>query len=291
MYKIPVSLTIAALLMCGCNEKPAEEKASAEPVKEQVQSIEKEAPVKNLYGVTEKAPESQRAPADAAIQANTAHVGTVIETMDAAGYTYAKVNEDGNVYWMAGPQSAIKVGDSISYIEQMMMQDFTSKSLGKTFDYLMFASTIVPSDKAATPAVAPIAKSGHACEDCDSDTKKAHAPEPQKQEAPAPIKVAKAADGYSIDELYAKKTDLNGKRIKLNAQVVKVSKNIMGKDWVHLQDGSGTDSSSDLTSTGLNTTVKVGDVVTVEGVLQTDVDFGYGYFFPVIVQESEFKTN
>ncbi len=306
MNKISMSLALAALLMYGCSNKPEESETEAsttqevaKPAAEQTLANE-DAIEENLYGTTTKQVAAQHTmPQQSAAQVTTTpHTGTVLETMDAAGYTYAKVNEDGNVYWIAGPKTAIAAGDTISFTEQMVMQDFTSKTLNKTFDYLVFANTIVPADastaaKTAHAAAAlPATKEAKNCDDCGSKEHNTTAQKavatPAKATPPAAtevIKVAKLPDGYTIEELYAQKSDLNGTTVSLNAKVVKVSKNIMGKDWVHLQDGS---TANDITVTGLNTTVAVGDTVTAKGTLKTDVDFGYGYFFPVIIEESTF---
>ncbi len=274
------------VLMSGCSEKPEESSSVTETVKEQAApaAVEK-AQVQNLYGTSTQPQQETKAPEGVDVQANSMHVGKVIETMDAAGYTYVKVDEKGNVYWIAGPQSDVKVGSSISYIEQMVMTDFTSKSLNRQFDYLMFASTIIPAGKSAQSdmTAAGLQAQTHV-KNASGDS---HAQAEQQAE---PINVAKAEGGYSVEELYAKKAELKGKKVKLKAKVVKVSKNIMGKDWIHLQDGTGVaGDTNDLTVTGLNTTVDVGDIVTAQGTLNTDVDLGYGYFFPVVLQESTFS--
>jgi hypothetical protein len=60
----------------------------------------------------------------------------------------------------------------------------------------------------------------------------------------------------------------------------------MGKNWIHLQDGTGDNGSNDLTVT-TDSTVNVGDTVLVSGVLNTDKDFGYGYQYAVIVEDAK----
>ena len=313
MNKISISLALAALLMYGCSDKPEESSSTttAAPAEVTKPAVNEDAIEENLYGTTTKqvAPQAAAPQAKAAEVTTIPHTGTVLETMDAAGYTYAKIKEGDNVYWIAGPKTSVSVGNTISFTEQMVMQDFTSKTLNRTFDYLVFANTIVPADAhtaatqktAATPVAAaaalPASKEAHNCEDCGS--KDASQKKPQAtQQVVAPhgdmaaaatteiINIEKLPDGFTIEELYAQKSDLNGTVVSFNAKVVKVSKNIMGKDWIHLQDGS---TANDITATGLNTTVNVGDTVTAKGTLKTDVDFGYGYFFPVIMEESTFS--
>ncbi len=302
MNKISMSLALAALLMYGCSEKPDESSNNAVQAQKEITeptvktSVAEEEPAQNLYGTTTatKAAQQQIAPQGTNVQASAPHIAKVLETTDAAGYTYVKVNENGNVYWIAGPKTNLTVGSSISYTEQMVMKDFTSKALNKTFDYLMFANTIIPESSSGATAMAPIADKAHDCDTCGSadantTTQQSHTKPPQVKAKL--INVTKLQGGHSIEELYAQKSDLNGTTVTFNAEVVKVSKNIMGKDWIHLQDGTGSAGSIDLTATGLNTTVNVGDIVTAKGTLRTDVDFGYGYFFPVILEDGEFTVN
>jgi hypothetical protein len=249
MNKITISISVTALLLMGCNDNAKTSSTTTLSVKS---------------ASVEKTPLQQKAPESAPMKSHTA---TVLETMDAAGYTYVKVDENGKTYWIAGPQTAnVTVGNSISYAQQMIMNDFTSKTLNRTFEYLMFASALVPSGRTA-----PVSESL-----------------PQKQMES--ISITKLADGYSVSELYAKKVDLKDKTVKLKAKVVKVSKGIMGKDWIHLQDGTGDDATNDIIATATTSNVEVGDIVTAQGVLKTDIDLGYGYFYSVLLEEGTFSN-
>ena len=296
MYKkISMSVVIATILMSGCSDdKQVEQKSNVDSSKEQSAT---HAPVaKNLYGTSSSIQAKQSVEQSSNtrdVKAGTNHIATVLETMNAANYTYAKVEENGNVYWIAGPESAISVGAKISFIDQMVMENFTSKSLGKTFESIVFASTLIPVDKAATKISA---KAPHDCDTCGPDgkpkTKVSATSTPHSASKLQPINldsinVAKVAGGHSVEELHTNKADLKDKKIKVNAKVVKVSKNIMKKDWIHLQDGSGVGPTSDIVVTTTNSAVNVGDTVLVNATLKTDVDFGYGYFFGVILEEGK----
>ena len=73
----------------------------------------------------------------------------------------------------------------------------------------------------------------------------------------------------------------------IRAKVVKYNAGIMGKNWLHLRDGSGkADKDNDLTVTS-NDVAKVGDVVVIKGAVRTDKDFGAGYAYPVIVEDAK----
>jgi len=107
-----------------------------------------------------------------------------------------------------------------------------------------------------------------------------------------PIKVekAKGADAYTVSEAYEKAGNLDKKAVVVRGKVVKVSKGIMGKNWVHLRDGSGDPGKG--TNNLVVTTQDVpniGDVVTAKGTLYKDKDFGAGYKYQVIVEEATVK--
>ena len=107
-----------------------------------------------------------------------------------------------------------------------------------------------------------------------------------------PIKVekAKGADACTVSEAYEKAAKLDKKAVVVRGKVVKVSKGIMGKNWVHLRDGSG-DSGKGTNNLVVTTqdVPKVGDVVTARGTLYKDKDFGAGYKYQVIVEEATVK--
>lgn len=68
--------------------------------------------------------------------------GKVIETTSAAGYTYLLLESGGKQFWVAGTQVTAKEGDVVSYITNVTMQNFTSKTMNKTFDSIIFASSV-----------------------------------------------------------------------------------------------------------------------------------------------------
>lgn len=110
---------------------------------------------------------------------------------------------------------------------------------------------------------------------------------PTEAAAPAPVEKAQGEGAVTVAEAWAGKAELAGKPVRVHGRVVKFNAAIMGKNWVHLQDGSGSaaDGSNDLLFT-TSETVAVGDVVTLQGTLVTDQEFGAGYAYAVLVQDS-----
>lgn len=100
------------------------------------------------------------------------------------------------------------------------------------------------------------------------------------------IKIDQPQGGTSIATLFAKKAEFAGKLITVRGQVTKVNAEIMGKNWVHIQDGTADGDHFDLTVT-TGDVPNVGDVVTYSGTIALDKDFGYGYFYDVLLENAE----
>lgn len=89
----------------------------------------------------------------------------------------------------------------------------------------------------------------------------------------------------TVAQVFAQKNELSGQKVHLSGKVVKVNNDIMGKNFIHIQDGTGAEGSNDITVTSQQT-AKVGDEVELDAVVITDRDFGMGYSYPVILEEA-----
>ena len=202
--------------------------------------------------------------------------GKVVEILNAGGYTYFALEKDGKKTWVAVSKTEGKVGDIMTFRPGSEMKNFKSKSLDRTFESIIFSEGV------ASPEISQ--------QDLGKKKLKQDAAVPAgKDGKPLDVKVEKAggANGYTVAELYEKSGALNGTDVVVTGKVVKVSKNIMGKNWVHLQDGSGDNATG--TNNLVTTTqdiVVVGDVVTAKGKLAKDKDFGGGYQYAVIIEET-----
>lgn len=112
---------------------------------------------------------------------------------------------------------------------------------------------------------------------------------PASQPMVAPSGHSHAQGAVSVADLFAKKQELSGKSVTVEGNVVKVSEAIMGKNWIHIQDGTGGEGTNDIVFTSATQSAKVGDHVVATGTVATDKDFGYGYFYAVIVEEASFS--
>lgn len=223
--------------------------------------------------------------------------GTVMETMDASGYTYMLVESGAQKTWVAIPATTIEKGAEIKYYEGMVMENFTSKTLNRTFDAVVFSSGLVDKETDTKPQLPTVAANDSFSAAVEAE-KSTSTPAPVVEMsggsvgAIAPleditIEKAAGANGYTVEEIFTKAKDLSGKKVQVHGKVVKFSAMIMGKNWIHLQDGTGNpmQNSHDLVVTS-SETVEVGNIVTIEGALAADKDFGAGYKYAAIVEDA-----
>ena len=105
---------------------------------------------------------------------------------------------------------------------------------------------------------------------------------------PVKVEKAKGKDAFTVGELYEKSGTLDRKAVAVRGKVVKVSKGIMGKNWVHIQDGSGDQQKGthNLVVTSQDM-ASVGDIVTITGTFAKDRDFGAGYLYKAIIEDAK----
>jgi len=102
------------------------------------------------------------------------------------------------------------------------------------------------------------------------------------------VEKAAGADARTVAELWAQKGTLEGKSVTVRGIVVKANNGVMGKNWIHLQDGSGdaAQGTNDITVTTGETAAK-GETVTIRGTVRTNKDFGSGYVYQVLVEDAK----
>ena len=212
---------------------------------------------------TSPAPHVMTAPAD-----DGSISGTVVETMDAGGYTYAKIDRGTTPVWVAGPTTKLAVGMVVGKMTGTLMAGFRSNTLNRTFDQIYFINEF-PVTGSAPANPHPVAGGSPTAPDAKV----------------TPLE--KAAGGQTIAEVFAGKVTLAGKPVVIRGKVVKVNNGILGSNWLHIQDGSGAAGTNDLTVTSVAETANLGDVVVVRGTVVRDKDFGAGYKYDVLIENAK----
>ncbi len=196
------------------------------------------------------------------------HKGVVKEVLQTTNYTYLLLTENKTDTWVALPKMEAKAGDTYYYTEGMEMNNFESKELGRTFETVYFiqsVSTTLDKKSSETMAYPHSSKATKA----------------EKRE----VDIKPASGGITIAELIANKESYAGKTVRVKGEVTKFNGSIMDRNWVHIQDGTEYEGKFDLTAT-TDVEIPVGEVVTLEGVVAINQDFGYGYTYEILLEKA-----
>ena len=197
--------------------------------------------------------------------------GKVLERIDADRYSYLRLKTESGEIWAAVLQAEINNGEEVTIVNPMPMDGFESKTLNRTFERIVFG-TVREADG----------------EDAAQLLRQAHSSISNATEL-GPLKVEKASgpSGRTVEEVFAHSQDLDERKVAVRGRVTRVNAKILGRTWIHLQDGTGDPQAktNDLAVTSQDNP-SVGDTVLIEGTLRTNKNYGMGYVFPVIVEDA-----
>ncbi|MBU2492911.1 MAG: SH3-like domain-containing protein [Bacteroidetes bacterium] len=197
------------------------------------------------------------------------HKIEVEEVVQANAYTYLRVSENSAEYWIAITKNlSIEEGAVLYYKEGLEMKNFESKDLNKTFETIIFIQEI--SDVPFTEKAAM------------TDAMQGQKPVLVKED----INIDPVSGGITIAELYSNSDSYSNKVVKIKGKVTKYNASIMDRNWIHLQDGTNDGDNFDLTVT-TNDEVKLGEIVVFEGRISLNKDFGAGYSYAIIMEDSK----
>lgn len=217
---------------------------------------------------------------------NPIHEIIVLEVIQVENYTYFRAKENGTEVWVATPTMQAAVGDTLYYQNGMMMSKFESRELKRTFEKILFVDKISktkdqPLTKTETVPVLP------------PDHAPVTATQPEtptmgttKDTVKQKINITPVKNGVTIAEILKNPSAFNGKTVIIKGKITKYTAGVMGKNWIHIQDGTEFNGKFDIVITTL-AELKDGDTVTFEGPISLNKDLGYGYFFEVLMEDAK----
>ena len=195
------------------------------------------------------------------------HNVKAIEVLQATKYVYVKVKEGDAEYWIATTKQEVNVNENYFYRGGLLKTNFESKEHNRIFDRIYLVSRIIPTDHGSQ---GNMANNESEIDITASDENKS-------------IDLIKMEGSITIKELLDNLAKYDGQVVQISARCVKVNPNIMGRNWVHLEDG--TQGNFDMVAT-TDIPIPEGNVVTLKGTINLDVDFGAGYRYEVIMEEA-----
>lgn len=218
--------------------------------------------------------------------------GTVLSAEPAGAYTIIRIEQGGKELWLAANSIVVEKGDRVEYMGGVVMKDFYIKSLDRTFPEILFLSNIrieiaeeemAAAEDAEAEAVS-VEETAAAMPDDENHKNIGAGPQ---LAAPTAEEMAGLAAELTIAELFARGDSLADQVVRVKGKVMKVSRNILGRTWVTLSDGTGTAPDDVLRVTTLDE-VKIGETVSAAGTVKINVDLGAGYKYKVIIDEAIF---
>ncbi len=199
---------------------------------------------------------------------NDMHQVVALEVLQAERYTYLRVTENLDTFWVAASKNeTAKKGNKYFYKGGLLKTNFQSQEFNRNFDKIYLVSSVI--DATAHPG---------------SNGELTSANVSNEPIASGQIPIVK--DAIKLDALMKTKQNQAGKVIKVTGKIVKVNNGIMGKNWVHIQDGTKKDGKlCDLTIT-TNENIPMGALVAFEGKIVLNKDFGAGYKYDVLMEEA-----
>jgi hypothetical protein len=204
--------------------------------------------------------------------------GTVAESIEVDSYTYLRIDNEKGSAWIATTLVWVNEGDKVTFPSGVLMQNFHSTTLDRTFPAIMFVENInlVEAAEADSNTAAP------------SESLPPGHPAPAAPDLDGAETVPPIEGGTTIVGIYDSYPGNAGQVVSMRAKVLKFSPNIMGSNWVTLQDGTGAAPDNILVAkTGQ--TVNIGDEVTVQGTIQIDVSLGHGYDYKVLLEDASIE--
>jgi hypothetical protein len=227
--------------------------------------------------------------------------GAVADSMNSGGYTYVLLKNDAGETWVAMPEQKVEKGQQMTLHIDMEMKNFHSATLNRDFASIVFSSGAQAPAQAAKPDTAAASFAAAVSKEQAANQNPHGNAQALPQESAgsagavmpfADIKVEKATGegAVTVGEAFANAKKLNGQTVRLRGRVMKVSHAIMGRNWIHLQDGTGDPlhNTHDLVATS-DAAPTVGEVVVVSGKLAADKDFGAGYRYAALIEEAKIE--
>ncbi len=187
----------------------------------------------------------------------------VLEVLNTSRYTYLRVKEESNEFWMAISKREVQKGEKYQFTGGLLKKNFYSQEFNRQFETLYLVSNL--------------AKQGGGGSEAELDAGFA-------QMGSADLSVSNiqhAAGAVRLSDLFSDKTKYANKEILVTGKCVKVNPMIMNRNWIHIQDGTG--KQLDLTVTTAEN-IALGQIITLKGVVALDKDFGAGYRYDIIME-------
>lgn len=195
------------------------------------------------------------------------HTVEVLEVLPTDKYVYMRVEENGEEFWVATGKQEVKIGEKYFYKNGLLKRNFESKEYNRVFDKVYLVSNIVPANHGGNTSATTTSSNNE-----------------NKNSTKIDVKTIVVPGSIKISEIVNNPQKYDGKTVQVSGTCTKINPNIMGRNWIHLKDGSADDYDFVITS---DAAIPEGHTVTMKGTVALDKDFGAGYMYELIVENGE----
>jgi hypothetical protein len=188
------------------------------------------------------------------------HSVVVLEVLQASNYVYLYVSEGDEEYWLATSKTEVKEGETVYFEGGFLQTNFESKEHHRTFDELYLVNSISKNTPSKT-------SSGRS-----------------ESQSSGSSRVVDVSGSVKIADLVSDPKKYSGQTIQISGECVKINSNIMGRNWIHIKDGSKDDYDLVITS---DIVVPQGQLITMTGTVALDKDFGASYKYDIIIEDGK----
>ncbi len=253
-------LILLAIIVYGCSNSP-----------KVIETNKTDASSKKSTGIFSNNTASNSSPNINLPTSNVPEIGAdvhsvkALETIEASRYVYIRVQENDEEFWVATLKQPIEIGKTYHYHGGLLKTNYQSKEHNRVFDKIYLVSNLIGAD--------------HSAGQLEHSTSSAQTPVSQAHT----VTKVDVKGSVKIKDIIANSEKYEGKVIQVSGKVVKLNANIMGRNWMHLQDGSKDGYDFVVTS---NQMIPEGGVVTLAGVITLKKDFGAGYFYDLLMEDA-----
>lgn len=258
-HTFSIVLFAAALLLVGCGGEPKVIEAETDATTD--------APAASGSLFTDAPPVVGSAPSGGSVD-GAVHRVEVLEVLPTQKYSYMRVKENAEEYWVAVlKRDDIKPGQTYAFSGGLLKRNFQSQEYDRVFDKVYLVSDLRAADGSApAPATAAAA--------------------PASADVAPPKSVPAVPGAIKLADLVANIAKYDGKTVRVTGKCMKINPMIMGRNWVHIQDGTGNNVDLTVTTTAQ---LSLGAIVTLEGTIAINKDFGAGYRYDYIMEGAVVK--
>jgi len=256
-FKSIILLSLIGLLVISCDSKP--------------RVIEGQ-PISTVQAGTPSIPawDDAKSLVPTSTTATTSTVREVLikEVLNTEKYSYLRVDEQGKEFWVAISKREIKQGGIYQYKGGLLKKNFFSREFNRVFETVYLVSNIWEKTERPSSALEEATariNGGQSLPNLEVE------------------KIQPTEGAISLAELFANKESYQGKLVKITGKCIKINPMIMGRNWVHIQDGSGKNLELTVTTAEV---LRLGDIVSVAGTITLDKDFGAGYRYDIIMEKA-----